>query len=186
LEHDDDTIPAASALATPTPATPLPETPNENTIGQERQISVGSGVILNQKLPKEIPVSRGRHDEKEKEHGGSGRSGRPSWTGSSSFGLGSQLKNMLHGHGHGHGARQSVTNEKKDLNEHQRRALRASGSFMSDKTAESNNGSASHVLRKVVTSSAFSYGIMFLILANMVILGVEVDTARHLPPDENP
>ncbi|CAE7360806.1 Cacna1h, partial [Symbiodinium sp. CCMP2456] len=56
----------------------------------------------------------------------------------------------------------------------------------SDKTADSNNGSASAVLRKVVTSSAFGYGIMFLILANMVILGVEVDASRHLPPDENP
>lgn len=172
LEHDDDTIPAASVSAL---ATPLPETPNEHTNGEERQVSVGSGLILSQKLSKEMPVSGGRHDEKE--HGG--RSGRPSWTGSNSVGLGSQLKNMLHG-------RQSVTHEKKDLNEHQRRALRASGSFMSDKTADSNVGSASYVLQKVVTSSAFSYGIMFLILANMVILGVEVDTSRHLPPDENP
>jgi len=57
---------------------------------------------------------------------------------------------------------------------------------MSDKTADSNVGSASYVLQKVVTSSAFSYGIMFLILANLVILGVEVDTSRHLPPDGNP
>eukprot|EP00439_Symbiodinium_sp_Y106_P028893 s578_g3.t1 len=89
LEHDDDTIPAASV--------------------SERQVSVGSGLILSQKLSKEMPVSGGRHDEKE--HGG--RSGRPSWTGSNSVGLGSQLKNMLHG-------RQSVTHEKKDLNEHQR------------------------------------------------------------------
>jgi len=76
------------------------------------------------------------------------------------------------------------------LKDQQKRVLRTlrSASVLSDLYGHSGQGSNTiqQIAHRVVSSVQFGYGIMLLIVVNMVIMGIEVDTVASLRLNEEP